>query len=204
MATDNGDCTPDRAFGAPGIEPRWTHSAKEGIGTAYHSSCHVWFTISHGILNEIYYPTVDQPNTRDVELLITDGETFCHEEKRDLLHEVDYPERNCLLYRLTNSDPDGRYRLVKHLLADPHRSVVLMHIRLEVGDEALRGKLRIYALLAPHLLRGGAENSGWVCEFAGRHLFHVAREGVHLSFGCEPDFTRRSVGYVGATDGWRD
>ena len=204
MATDNGDCTPDRAFGAPGIEPRWTHSAKEGIGTAYHSSCHVWFTISHGILNEIYYPTVDQPNTRDVELLITDGETFCHEEKRDLLHEVDYPERNCLLYRLTNSDPDGRYRLVKHLLADPHRSVVLMHIRLEVADEALRGKLRIYALLAPHLLRGGAENSGWVCEFAGRHLFHVAREGVHLSFGCEPDFTRRSVGYVGASDGWRD
>jgi hypothetical protein len=23
------------AFGAPGIEPRWTSSAKEGIGTAY-------------------------------------------------------------------------------------------------------------------------------------------------------------------------
>ena len=26
------------AFGAPGIEPRWTSSAKDGIGTAYHSS----------------------------------------------------------------------------------------------------------------------------------------------------------------------
>ncbi len=32
----------------------------------------------------------------------------------------------------------------------------------------------------------------------------MAREDVHLSFGCEPDFTRRSVGYVGASDGWRD
>src|SRR4029077_2471723 len=69
---------------------------------------------------------------------------------------------------------------------------------------ALRGKLKLYALLAPHLLRGGADNSGWVCEFAGRRLFHAARENVHLSFGCEPDFTRRSVGYVGASDGWRD
>ncbi len=196
--------SPARAFGAPGIEPRWTHSAKEGIGTAYHSSCHVWFTLSHGILNEIYYPTVDQPNTRDVQLLITDGESFCHEEKRDLRHEVDYPEKNCLLYRLTNSDPAGRYRIVKHVLADPHRSVVLMHMRLEVADETLRRKLKIYALLAPHLLRGGADNSGWVCEFAGRNLFHVARGDVHLSFGCEPDFTRRSVGYVGASDGWRD
>lgn len=204
MATHNRHSAPAHAFGAPGIEPRWTHSAKEGIGTAYHTSCHVWFTLSHGILNEIYYPTVDQPNTRDAQLLITDGESFCHEEKRDLRHEVDYPERNCLLYRLTNSDPAGRYRIVKHVLADPHRSVVLMRVRLEVADEALRGRLKLYALLAPHLLRGGADNSGWVCEFAGRGLFHVARESIHLSFGCDPDFTRRSVGFVGASDGWRD
>jgi glucoamylase len=53
------------AFGAPGIEPRWTSSAKEGVGTAYHTSCRLWFTLSHGIVNEIYYPRVDQPNTRD-------------------------------------------------------------------------------------------------------------------------------------------
>src|SRR6266481_2290673 len=52
-------------FGAPGMEPRWTSSAKEGLGTAYHTSCRVWFTLSHGIVNEIYYPRVDQPNTRD-------------------------------------------------------------------------------------------------------------------------------------------
>jgi len=35
------------AFGAPGIEPRWTSSAKDAIGTAYHSSSCVWFTLSH-------------------------------------------------------------------------------------------------------------------------------------------------------------
>jgi glucoamylase len=39
-----------------------------------------WFTLSHGIVNEIYYPHVDQPNTRDFQFLISDGETFCHEE----------------------------------------------------------------------------------------------------------------------------
>jgi Glucodextranase, domain N len=48
------------AFGAPGIEPRWTSSAKEGVGTAYHTSCRLWFTLSHGIVNEIYYSRVDQ------------------------------------------------------------------------------------------------------------------------------------------------
>ena len=56
--------SPD-APGWPGIEPRWTSSAKEGLGTAYHTSCRLWFTLSHGIVNEIYYPSVDQPILAD-------------------------------------------------------------------------------------------------------------------------------------------
>src|SRR6266513_2760792 len=188
------------AFGAPGIEPRWTSSAKEGVGTAYHTSCRLWFTLSHGIVNEIYYPCVDQPHTRDFEFLISDGETFCHEEKRDLNHLVEYPERDCLLYRLTNSEPNGRYRLVKHVLTDPHRSVLLVHTKVEVLDESLRGKLRLYALVAPH----GAVNSARCCEISASKLIHAQREGVHLIVGCSSEFARRSVGYVGASDGWQD
>jgi glucoamylase len=192
------------AFGAPGIEPRWTSSAKEGLGTAYHTSCRVWFTLSHGIVNEIYYPTVDQPNTRDLQFLITDGKTFCHEEKRDLEHKIDFPERDCVFYRITNSEPDGRYRLIKHILADPHRSVVLMHTQLEVVDKSLTGKLRLYALLAPHLAREGAGNFGWCSEIGGNNLLHARRKGVHLVMGCIGGFARRSIGYVGASDGWQD
>src|SRR5207344_3665791 len=189
------------AFGAPGIEPRWTSSAKEGVGTAYHTSCRVWFTLSHGIVNEIYYPHVDKPNTRDFQFLISDGESFCHEEKRDLNHEIEYPERDCLFYRLTNSEPNGSYRLVKDVLTDPHRSVLLVHTKLEVFDESLRGKLRLYALLAPHIARYGTGNSGWCSEIGATKLIHARRGTVHLVMACNPDFTRRSVGYVGASDG---
>ncbi len=116
---------PHAAFGAPGIEPRWTSSAKEGLGTAYHTSCRVWFTLSRGIVNEIYFPRVDQPNTRDFQFLISDRETFCHEENRDLEQRIDYPDRYCLSYRLTNTERGGRYRLIKEILVDPHRSVLL-------------------------------------------------------------------------------
>ena len=188
------------AFGAPGIEPRWTSSAKVGLGTAYHTSCRLWFTISHGIVNEIYYPHVDQPNTRDFQFLITDGETFCHEEKRDLDHRIEYPEHHCLLYRLINSEPGGRYRLIKHVLTDPHRSVLIVHTKVEVLDEILHGKLRFYALLAPQ----GARNSGWCSEVGASVLIHAQRENVRLVMACNPGFSRRSVGYVGASDGWRD
>lgn len=192
------------AFGAPGIAPRWTSSAKEGLGTAYHTSCRVWFTLSHGIVNELYYPTVDQPNTRDFQFLISDGETFCHEEKRDLDHRIEYPERDCPFYRLTNSERGGRYRITKHVLADPHRSVLLVQTKLEIADESLRGKLRLYALLAPHLGRHGAGNTGWCSEVSGSHLLHARRGELHLVMGCSRDFCRRSAGYVGASDGWQD
>jgi len=192
------------AFGAPGIEPRWTSSAKEGFGTSYHTSCRVWFTLSHGIVNEIYYPSVDQPNTRDFQYLITDGETFCHEEKCHLHHEIEYPDRNCLFYRLTNTERSGRYRLIKHILTDPHRSVVLVHTKLEVMDESLRGKLRLYALLAPHLGRFGAGNSGRCTEIGESTLLHAQRGGFHLIMGCTTHFTKRSAGYAGASDGWQD
>ena len=192
------------AFGAPGIEPRWTSSAKDGIGTAYHSASCIWFTLSHGIINEIYFPHVDSPNTRDLQFLITDGETFCHEEKCDMEHKTEYPEENSLFYKLTNSDREGRYRLVKEIVVDPHSSVLLMHTRLEILDEKLHGKLRLYALLAPHMKGTGKNNSARWCGVGGRKLIEAQREDIDMSFGCMPDFTRRSVGYVGFSDGWQD
>ncbi|HKS75454.1 MAG TPA: hypothetical protein VJQ82_19755, partial [Terriglobales bacterium] len=98
------------AFGKPGIPPKWTSSSKEGVGTAYSSSSRVWFTISHGVLNEIYYPTIDHPQIRDLELLISDGHTFVHEEKRDLVSEIECIENDALGYRVVSSDPAGQYR----------------------------------------------------------------------------------------------
>jgi glucoamylase len=192
------------AFGAPGIEPRWTSSAKEGFGTAYHTSCRLWFTLSHGIVNEIYYPFVDQPNTRDCQYLITDGETFIHEEKIDLVHEMAYPEKGCLFYCLTNTERTGRYRIIKHILTDPHRSVLLINTKVEIMDKSLTDKLRLYALLAPHIDRYGSGNSGRCAEISGSKLLHACRGGFHLIMGCTTHFSRRSVGYAGASDGWQD
>lgn len=71
------------APGHPGIEPHWTSSAKDGVGTATARGSRVWFTVSHGILNEIYYPYIDHATTRDFGLLIADGRGFFSEEKCD-------------------------------------------------------------------------------------------------------------------------
>src|ERR1041385_4854866 len=95
MAFVSVDSKPDRdvargaaqsepfAPGWPGSPARWTSSAKSGIGTAVSRDSRVWFTLSHGILNEIYYPRVDHACTRDLGFLVTDGRGYFSEEKRE-------------------------------------------------------------------------------------------------------------------------
>src|ERR1700693_4897738 len=120
------------APGWPGIPPRWTSSAKSGVGTALSSVSRVWFTLSHGILDEIYYPRVDQACTRDFGLIVTDGEGFFAEEKRDCSSEIAALEDGVPAFRLANTHTGGRFRIIKHVLTDPHADAVIQSIRLEV------------------------------------------------------------------------
>jgi len=99
------------AFGAPGLEPRWTSSVKDAVGTAYSASSRIWFTCSHGILNEIYHPSIDQPQVRDMEFLVTDGETFVHEEKRDLISTFEYIHPEAIETEPTRPNEIGMHRV---------------------------------------------------------------------------------------------
>ncbi|HEX3941081.1 MAG TPA: glycoside hydrolase family 15 protein [Acidobacteriaceae bacterium] len=191
------------AFGAPGFAPTWTSSEKDAVGTAYSSSSRIWYTISHGILNEIYYPTIDRPQTRDMELLLTDGETFFHEEKRDLDRTFEHIDDDALAARLINRDRNGRYRVTKEIISDPHHPVVLMRVRLE-GDEDLVSRMKVYALLAPHLEVGGYGNSGGVLDVAGKRVLLAWKSGISLVMAASCGFSRTSCGYVGHSDGWQD
>src|SRR5437870_4719194 len=100
MKTFPKDSSLQHAWGWPGIESRWTSSAKDGIGTAYSTASKVWYTISHGILNEVYFPTIDRPQIRDLQYLITDGETFIHSEKRNLESKIEAISAHSLGFKI--------------------------------------------------------------------------------------------------------
>jgi glucoamylase len=191
------------AFGAPGLQPRWTSSKKDTVATAYAASSRIWFTASHGTLNEIYYPTIDRPQTRDMELLFTDEETFFHEEKRDFEYDFHYIDENALAVRVVANDLGGRYTVTKEFITDPHHPVVLMNVKI-TGDEATLSKLKCYALLAPHLDGGGAGNSARSVEIAGQRCVLAWKNDVSLAFGADCGFSRTSSGFVGASDGYQD
>jgi glucoamylase len=191
------------AFGAPGVAPTWTSSEKDAVSTAYSASSRVWFTASHGTLNEIYYPTIDRPQTRDMELLFTDGETFFHEEKRDIAFDFSYVSPHAPAVKVVGRDPMGRYTVTKEMVSDPHHSVVLMNVKI-TGDEAVLCRMKCYALLAPHLHGGGAGNSARSVQVAGKRALLAWHGPVSLAMGADCGFTRSSCGYVGASDGYQD
>ncbi len=192
-----------QAFGAPGIEPRWTHSNKDGVGTAYSTSSKVWFTLWKGILTEVYFPFIDQPQVRDLQYLITDGQSFFHEEKRDLKSQTELLWNWGLGYRLTNTAPDESYSIVKQVISDPHSDCILQHTKL-TGDSSVLDRLKLYALCAPHLNISGWGNNGYVIE-VGDRKFLVANKGDKwLVVGATVPFKKLSCGYVGNSDGWQD
>jgi glucoamylase len=199
------------ATGWPGIPPRWTSSAKTGVGTALNRTSRVWFTLSHGILNEIYYPRVDTACTRDLGLLIADGNNFFSEEKRNCKFEVGPVEPGVPAFRLVNTELGQRYRIEKEIFADPHRNVVLQKIRFvdlgstgQPGAAAPTQKLSLYALLAPHLGNCGDHNNGWAGEYKGVPMLFAEHAGLSLAFACSVPWKKMSVGFAGTSDGWQE
>lgn len=191
------------AFGRPGIEPRWTHGGKDGVGTAYSATSRIWFTLWNGIVTEVYYPTIDRPQIRDLQFLATDGKGFFHEEKRHLATRTHRITEHALAYGVSSEDPAGRYRIFKEILAAPHLPCVLQRVRLE-GDAALLEGLRLYVICAPHIQVGGAGNNASVLMVGGRAILCAEKEGTWLALAASVPFSRASCGYVGASDGWTD
>jgi len=191
------------APGWPGIPPRWTSSAKTGVGTALNQHSKVWFTISHGILNEVYFPRVDQACTRDFGFMVTDGKSCFSEEKRHCTFENRPSEPGVPVFELINTDINGRYRIHKEVLSDPYRSVVLQKIRFE----PVQGRLddyHLYAILSPHLANCGYGNTGWVGDYKGLPMFLAEHDGVSLALASSAPWKKMSVGFVGSSDGWQD
>jgi glucoamylase len=191
------------APGWPGIPARWTSSAKAGVGTALSPLSRVWFTISHGILNEVYYPRVDRACTRDMGLIVTDGAGFFSEEKRSATHEVSGLADGVPGYRVVGRCQEGRYRLEKEIVTDPLRDVVLQRTRF-TPLAGQTGDYHLYVLLASHLANYGSGNTAWTGDYKGMPMLFAEREGNALALACSTPWIRTSVGFAGFSDGWQD
>jgi hypothetical protein len=63
------------APGGPGGNADWLPSNKTGFGTSYTTASNVWFTLEGGRLSEVYYPLLDTPSVRNLDFVVTDGQS---------------------------------------------------------------------------------------------------------------------------------
>jgi glucoamylase len=194
------------APGAPGSLPTWSSSDKDAVGTSHYAS-RVWFTIGHGILNEVYWPHVDRPQIRDLGFIVADDAGFWSEVKRDATHEVHHEDDGVPAITAVHSHP--RYELTLRICADDHADVVRIEARLvdrrdPADPERAAHPLRLYPLLAPHLGFGGLRGHAWVGAYKGRAMLFAQNGPWALALASDPGPTRQSVGYVGTSDGWQD
>jgi glucoamylase len=194
---------PHFAPNGPGIEPRWTRGAKVAVGTAYSTSSRIWYTLGYGCVEEVYYPTIDSPQIRDLQFLVTDGESFFHDERRNFVGHIDCISEAALGFIATNRESEGRYSIHKTILGDPHQNCLLVHTHLQAPPQLL-AKLRMYVLCAPHLEIGGWHNNGEVLRLEDKTVLVAHKGDTWLVIGATVPFRECSCGYVGVNDGWTD
>ena len=197
--------------GGPAPLPRaqavqsWTSGAKDLVMTALGTSG-VWATIGQGILNEIYWPAVDQPQVKDLGFLIG-GPGWWQEVKRAGNYTLSTPEPGLLLPTIVHTGRNQAYQLTLRPVVDPDHDALL------IAYDLAGAEVRLYPLLAPHLgtcqvtpesqwAALGADNQAWT-DPADLALF-ASGSGRFLCLLTRPGFTRASAGYVGDTDGWAD
>ncbi|MDI4232503.1 glycoside hydrolase family 15 protein [Bradyrhizobium sp. Arg237L] len=187
----------------PGVQPFWARADKDGVGTAMSWSSQLWFTMAKGVITEIYFPDIDTPQVRDIQFLVTDGSTFFHDPKVDYHHECKPIHPEALGYRLTNTAIGQAYKIIHEVISEQGASTLLIRTKLE-GDANLLKKLRVYALLAPHIEGAGSGNSGFVARTGAGNVLAAYRNNTWLAMGANLGFSSTSCGYVGVNDGWQD
>jgi glucoamylase len=190
------------ALGGPGIRPTWTSGAKAGVGSSVGTKSLVWFTLSQGILNEVYYPRIDSANIKEAQFLVTADSLFSDEKTRTS-HEIERLDPWSPAFRITNTCLNKHYRIIKKILTDPERNVLLQHIQFE----PLKGSMQnysLYALITPQMANMGFENNAWTGEYNGNPILYACRDNVYLAVMSSLPFIKSSVGYVGCSDGWTD
>lgn len=193
----------NQAFGKFGTKPRWTQGNKDGVGTAYSTASRVWFTLWNGVLTELYSPTIDTPQTRDLQYLVTLGNEF-QAEKKHLDSQVERMWKHALGYRIRNCDPKGRYTITKEIVSDPLLPCVLQYTQVSGDDPELLKQLRLYVLCAPHVEVAGWGNNAQILEVSDRTILTASRENTWLAIAATVPFKKASAGYVGKSDGWQD
>jgi glucoamylase len=166
----------------------------------------VWATVGQGIVTEVYWPTVAEPQIRDLGFIVS-GDGWWYEVRAQDNYEFRLTEPAVPLGTAVHHGPAIHpYRLEVEVIPDPDRDALLVRYALS-GVAA-----SVYVSLASHLhtvrtdhpdgdFSAGSGNTAWV-DPAGR--LDAWGAGRYLCLAAAGGFRKTSVGSFGESDLWHD
>jgi glucoamylase len=112
---------------AVGADTSWPTAAKNGFGTATTLTSKVWFTLANGVMTEVFYPTIDMPKVKTLQLTIS-GSGRVQTELHDTFHRMELPNPASLTFRQVNTAKTGQYTITKTYVTDPQQPSVLIDV----------------------------------------------------------------------------
>jgi glucoamylase len=184
------------APGGPGQDAHWPSAAKKGFGTANTLASKVWFTLTDGVMTEVFYPTLDVPNVQTLQLVVVQANRI-QTEIEDTVHRIEVVDLQALSFRQVNTAKDGTFTITKTYVTDPERSSVLIDVQFR-WNEPGPCRCSLYVYYDPSLNNSGMHDSAWI---DGNWL--VASDGDKVSALTVPHigFALESNGYLGTSDG---
>lgn len=121
--------------------------SKQVIGTAYEesgSASPLWFTLTGGMITELFYPTVNQPQLGELQFIVTDGKDFFSEQRKDTISQVFYEDEG-LTIRVTGKDRSRSYTYTQEIFSDSASPV----LRIRTHFQWLTAGLRVFVIYKP-------------------------------------------------------
>src|SRR6267143_4385751 len=190
-----GQATNNFAPGAPGKDAHWPTAAKNGFGTANTTTSKIWFTLADGVMTEVYYPTIDKPNTQMLQLVVVSGDRKSVDtEEQDTIRRLRLPDSRALTFQQVNHSRNGDYIITKTYATDPERPTVLIDVQFESRNHQ---PYFVYVYYDPSLNNSGMHDTAWTKGDALLSLDGDKASALVVTGG----FAELSNGYLGTSDG---
>lgn len=147
----------ESAPGGPGKDAHWATASKQGVGTSASTKSKVWFTLTQGVMTEVYYPDVTVANVHLLQFVVVDPKTKKVEtEQDDAIHQIKVTRPDSLTFQQINTAKSGAWKITKTYVTDPENDSVLIDVKFEPKNK----DLNLYVYFDPSIGNAGMGDEG--------------------------------------------
>lgn len=186
------------APGGPGNDAHWATAAKQGVGTSASTKSKVWFTLTQGVMTEVYYPDVTVANVHLLQFVVVNPKTKKVEtEQDDAIHQIKVTRPDSLTFQQINTARSGAWKITKTYVTDPESDSVLIDVKFEPK----RNGIELYVYFDPSIGNAGMGDEGRsvLGRFVAFKQNGPDKGAVTLAFSSQLD--QMTNNFLGVNDG---